>query len=77
MVAVALRNIPKVRAKISESVEFAYLDAWQEALVNKTKLKKLISDESVEGLSCWQVAPFAGVFTPQERWDILRETPNR
>jgi hypothetical protein len=74
VVEVALRNISRVREKISGSAEFAYLDAWQDALSDKAKLKELISDESVEGLSCWQVAPFAGVFTPQERWDILRET---
>jgi hypothetical protein len=74
VVEVALNNIPKVREHISGSIEFAYLSAWQDALSDKTKLKELISDESVEGLSCWQVAPFAGVFTPQERWDILRRT---
>jgi hypothetical protein len=72
---VAERNIPKVRERISGTVEFAYLDAWQEALSSRADLKRLIKDETDEGLSLWQLAPFAGVFTPQERWDILRKEP--
>jgi hypothetical protein len=34
-------------------------------------IKEMIADTSDEGLSCWQVAPFAGVFTSKERWEIL------
>jgi hypothetical protein len=73
MVAVARRNLPRLRGKVSGAVEHAYLDAWARALDDRAELRALIDDESDEGLSAWQVAPFAGVFTPRERWDILRQ----
>jgi hypothetical protein len=72
VVEVAVRNLPRVREKVSGAVEFAYLDTWQNALTDKEALRRLIEDETDEGLSLWQLAPFAGIFTPQERWDILR-----
>jgi hypothetical protein len=45
VVCVAQRNIPKIRQKISGSIEFAYLDAWQQALNNKDHLIEMIADE--------------------------------
>jgi hypothetical protein len=69
---VALRNIPQIESRLSGDIEFAYLHRWREALSDKDALRQLISDNSDDGLSAWQVAPFAGVFTPQERWEILR-----
>ncbi|MDR2109334.1 MAG: hypothetical protein LBP28_07760 [Coriobacteriales bacterium] len=72
VVAVARRNLPRLRSTVSGAVEYAYLDNWENALGDKATLRALIGDESDEGLSAWQVAPFAGVFSPRERWDILR-----
>ena len=75
VVEVGMSNIPAVRDKISGDIMHRYLDYWADALHDKKKLKILIADESDYGLSLWQIAPFAGVFTPQERWAILRGDP--
>ncbi|MDR1421541.1 MAG: hypothetical protein LBI64_01590 [Coriobacteriales bacterium] len=72
LVAVAQRNIPKMRARVSGEIQQRYLDIWEQALGNTSELQALILDESDEGLSVWQLAPFAGAFTPQERYYILR-----
>ena len=72
VVAVGLSNIPRVREKISGSLMHQYLDRWSDALHDKETLRNLVADESDLGLSLWQIAPFAGVLSAQERWAILR-----
>lgn len=72
VVSIAQQNIEKGRQRLSSEIELQYLDDWSSALSEKTALARMIEDTSVEGLSAWQVAPFAGVFTPKERWLILR-----
>ena len=73
VVSIAQQNIAKSRQHVSGSIMHAYLDAWSVALSDKETLKEMISDTTDEGLSIWQVAPFAGVFSPKERWQILRK----
>jgi hypothetical protein len=72
IVEVASRNIPQIESRLSGDIEFAYLRKWREALSDKDALGQMIADNSDDGLSAWQVAPFMGVFTSQERWEILR-----
>ncbi|MDR1088486.1 MAG: hypothetical protein LBL23_04370 [Coriobacteriales bacterium] len=72
IVELALRNIPQIESRLSGDIEFAYLQKWRDALPHRDDLRQLIADNSDDGLSAWQLAPFAGVFTPQERWEILR-----
>jgi len=69
---VAGRNLPGIREKVSGEVMHRYLDQWGDALSDQGTLKLLIADESDYGLALWHVAPFTGVFSPRERWAILR-----
>ncbi len=46
---------------------------WQEILnQNWESVRKVLLDESEEGKRLRQSTPFAGVLTPQERWEIYR-----
>ena len=72
VVEVAKRNFPKVRERISGEIMYKYLDQWMVALNDKNSLKLLIADESDYGLDLWQISPFAGVFTSEERWAIIK-----
>jgi hypothetical protein len=72
VVDVARRNIPKIQSSVTGSVEMAYVQRWTDALSNASAMKSLIADETSDGLSAWQLAPFAGVFTAKERWQILK-----
>ncbi|MCL2655626.1 MAG: hypothetical protein FWD65_08080 [Coriobacteriia bacterium] len=72
VVEVARKNLPKVRAHISGSLMYEYLNQWEKALSDKEQLKKLIADESSFGYDLWQINPFCGVFSQKERLRILR-----
>jgi len=75
VVEVGQSNIPVVRDKVSGDIMYRYLDSWVDALQDRDALITLIADESDYGLAMWQIAPFAGVFTPEERWAILKDNP--
>jgi len=32
----------------------------------------IVSDNSGYGFDMWQINPFTGIFSPKERWSILR-----
>jgi hypothetical protein len=35
-------------------------------------LMTLVADDSDYGFDMWQINPFTGIFSPKERWNILR-----
>ena len=72
VVDIARQNIEKSKQNISGDIQFEYLNCWGNALSDKETLIRMIEDTSEEGLSAWQVAPFAGVFSSEERWLILK-----
>jgi len=72
VVEVASRNISKISKNISGEVLHRYLTEWENALSNKDVLKSIVSDNTELGFDMWQINPFTGIFTPKERWDILR-----
>jgi len=76
-VPIAKRNIETTKQRISGEIELKYLENWNKALSDKEALKRMIADTSDEGMSHWQLAPFAGIFTPEERWLILRKESSR
>ena len=72
VISVAKRNIPKLRDSISGNVMHQYLSTWEDALMDKDTLLSVVADQSVYGFDLWQINPFTGIFTPKERWDVLR-----
>ena len=72
IVEVAGKNIPRIRQGINGDVLDDYLSKWEEALSDKTILMTLVADNSDYGFDMWQINPFTGIFSPKERWNILR-----
>jgi len=72
VVEVAKKNIPKISKNISGDVLHKYLTEWEAALSDKRMLMTLVADNTTYGFDLWQINPFTGIFSPQERWDILR-----
>ena len=72
VVEVARNNIPKISKSINGDVLDEYLSKWEEALSNKSMLLSLVADNSDYGFDMWQINPFTGIFSPKERWNILR-----
>ena len=72
VVSVAKRNIPKLRDSISGDVMHKYLSVWEDALLDKETLLSVVADQSIYGFDLWQINPFTGIFTPKERWAVLR-----
>ena len=72
VVGVAKKNIPKIRKTVSGDVLQQYLSKWEDALADKGMLTTLVADNTAYGLDMWQINPFTGIFTPKERWAILR-----
>ena len=73
VVEVAKKNIPKISQSISGVILHDYLSIWEDALSDKSKLKVLVADNSDYGFDIWQINPFTGIFSPKERWNILRD----
>ena len=69
---VAINNIEKIDAKISGDFLREYLQVWAKALNDKDELIKLVADETTYGYDLWQINPFTGIFSPKERWEVLR-----
>ncbi|MCL2249495.1 MAG: hypothetical protein FWC13_09505 [Oscillospiraceae bacterium] len=69
---VAINNIDKIDAKISGDILREYLQVWSKALNDKDILIELVADESAYGYDLWQINPFTGIFSPKERWEVLR-----
>ena len=72
VVEVARKNIPRISQSINGDVLDDYLLKWEDALSDKTKLMTLVADNSDYGFDMWQINPFTGIFSPKERWNILR-----
>ena len=72
VVAIARKNIPKISQSISGDVLDDYLSKWEDALSDKSMLMTLVADNSDYGFDMWQINPFTGIFSPKERWSILR-----
>jgi len=72
VITTARKNLPRFYNSVRGHMSRVYLDTWRDALDDREKLKALVDDMSTEGLSLWQLAPFVGVWTPRERWDVLR-----
>ena len=72
VVEVAKKNIPKISQNISGVTLNDYLSKWEDALSDKSMLKTLVADNSDYGFDMWQINPFTGIFSPKERWNILR-----
>ena len=72
VIDVAGKNIPKIRENIKGDALREYLSKWEDALLDKSMLTSLVADNSDYGFDMWQINPFAGIFSPKERWSILR-----
>ena len=72
VVEVAKKNIPRISQTISGNVLHSYLSKWEDALLDKYMLMAIVSDNSGYGFDMWQINPFTGIFSPKERWSILR-----
>ena len=72
VVEVAKKNIQKISKAISGDVLHKYLLTWENALSAQSKLMALVADNTAYGFDMWQINPFTGIFSPKERWDILR-----
>jgi len=72
VVEVARKNIPRISQSISGDVLVDYLLKWEDALSDKTMLMTIVADNSEYGFDMWQINPFTGIFSPKERWNILR-----
>ena len=72
VVEVAGKNIQKLSQSITGDVLIEYLSKWEDALSDKSMLMTLVADNSCYGLDMWQINPFTGIFSPKERWNILR-----
>ena len=72
VVEVAKKNIPKISQNINGVTLNDYLSRWEDALSDKSMLKTLVADNSDYGFDMWQINPFTGIFSPKERWNILR-----
>ena len=72
VIEVARKNIPKLSQSINGVVLDGYLSKWEDALSDKSLLKALVADNSDYGFDMWQINPFTGIFSPKERWNILR-----
>jgi len=72
VVEIAKKNIPKINQNINGAVLNEYLSIWEDALADKSVLKDLVADNSDYGFDMWQINPFTGIFSPKERWNILR-----
>ena len=72
VIEVAKKNIPKIGQSISGVALNDYLSIWEDALSDKSMLKALVADNSDYGFDMWQINPFTGIFSPEERWNILR-----
>ena len=72
VVEIARQNIPRISQSINGPVLDDYLSKWEDALSDKSLLKALVADNSDYGFDMWQINPFTGIFSPKERWDILR-----
>jgi hypothetical protein len=73
IVNLARANLSFSRAAVRGCAEHAYLDEWAIALDDRQRLIEMVEDTSPRGMSLWQVGPFCGVWTPKERWDVLRD----
>jgi hypothetical protein len=73
IVDLARANLVFSRTAIQGRAEHAYLDEWTAALDDRQRLIEMAKDTSPRGMSLWQVGPFCGVWTPKERWDVLRD----
>jgi len=72
VVEVARKNIPRISQSINGAVLDDYLSKWEDALSDKSMLMTLVADNSDYGFDMWQINPFTGIFSPKERWNILR-----
>jgi len=72
VVEVARKNIPRISQSIHGDVLDDYLSKWEDALSDKSMLMTLVADNSDYGFDMWQINPFTGIFSPKERWNILR-----
>ena len=72
VVEIAKRNVKKIGETISGDVLHKYLSDWEDALSDKCALMAIVDDNTTYGLDMWQINPFTGIFSPKERWDILR-----
>ena len=72
VVEIARKNIPKISNTISGDVFHKYLSQWEGALADKHMLMALVADNTAYGLDMWQINPFTGIFSPKERWSILK-----
>ena len=69
--------LAKARANLDRwrdsSTPSRYLGEWERLLNGPAdQLLALLLDESEDAIALRHASPFAGVLTPQERWDIYR-----
>lgn len=72
LLAVARTNIARWRGR--NSFPQPYLDDWERILdAGLDEVLRLIESETEEAARLRSSTPFAGILTPRERWEFLRE----
>lgn len=69
-------NLLHIKNKVSGKSADYWMRFWQEQIDSVESIKKfiekfeLINDNDDD---LWQVAPFAGILSPKERWEALKQ----